>query len=106
MTKISEQNFELEVLKSDCLTLVDFGATWCGPCKKLHPIMQELAGEYGTVIKVVEVNVEESPEVAMKYGITSVPQLLFIKGGVVKETVMGLLPKSRIQDKIDHHLLT
>ena len=104
MTKIGDSQFDAEVVQSDRLTLVDFGATWCGPCKKLHPIMIELATEYGEKIKVVEVDVGDSPQTAMKFGITGVPQLLFFSNGKVKETVVGLLPKSKIEEKIERYL--
>jgi thioredoxin 1 len=104
VSKIGDDRFEADVVKSDILTVVDFGATWCGPCKKLHPIMEELALQFAGKIKVFEVNVEDSTETAMKYGITSVPQLLFFKDGKVRETVVGLLPKSKIEEKIDRYL--
>lgn len=102
--KVGDDNFEDEVLKSDRLTLVDFGAEWCGPCKKLHPIVAELAVQYKDRIKVVEVDVAQASAVAMKYGITSVPQLMIVHKGTIRETVVGLLPKSKIQDKIDAYL--
>jgi thioredoxin 1 len=104
MTKVDDNNFENEVLQSDRLTLVDFGATWCAPCKKLHPIMNDLADDFSDTVKVVEVDVGASPATAMKFGVTSVPQLLFFKDGSVKETVIGLLPKSKIEAKIEGHL--
>ena len=104
MTRIGDTEFDSEVIKSDRLTLVDFGAAWCGPCRKLHPIMEELAEEYGERIKVFEVDVGETPGVAMRFGIASVPQLMFVKDGVVRETVVGLLPKSKIRGKIDRYL--
>lgn len=104
MTKVGDDRFDEMVVKSDRLTLVDFGATWCGPCKKLHPIMVELGQDYGDKIKVYEVDVEESPQTAIKYGITGVPQLLFFQDGKVRETVVGLLPKSKIEEKIDRYL--
>ena len=104
MNKVTDAEFDTEVLGSELLTLVDFGAEWCGPCKKLHPIMDELAGEYDGKIKVVEVDVGVSPQTAMKFGVTSVPQLLFFKDGIVRETVVGVLPKSKIEEKIDEYL--
>ena len=104
MNKVGDAEFEHEIIKSDRLTLVDFGAEWCGPCKKLHPIMDALAGEYENKIKVCEVDVAVSPETAMKFGITSVPQLLFFKDGVIKEAIVGLLPKSKIEEKIEQYL--
>ncbi|HHE47268.1 MAG TPA: thiol reductase thioredoxin [Bacteroidetes bacterium] len=104
MYKVGDAEFEAEVIGSDCLTLVDFGAEWCGPCKKLHPVMNELAADYDGKIKVVEVDVGVSPQSAMKFGVTSVPQLLFFKNGIVRETVVGLLPRSKIEEKIDKYL--
>ena len=104
MNKVTDAEFDAEVLSSDRLTLVDFGAEWCAPCKKLHPIMDQLADEYNGKIKVVEVDVGVSPLTAMKFGVTSVPQLLFFKDGIVKETVVGILPKSKIEEKIDDYL--
>ena len=105
MPKVGDMEFDNVVLHSDRLTLVDFGAEWCGPCKKLHPIMEQLAGEYGEKIRVVEVDIESSPNVAVKYGVTSIPQLMFVQDGVVRETVVGLLPKSKIMDKIENYLV-
>lgn len=102
--KVDDAEFSAEVIASDRLTLVDFGADWCRPCKKLHPIMDELAEEFSGKIKVCEVDVSQSPQIAMKFGVTSVPQLLFFKDGVVKDTIIGLLPKSEIEDKIDRYL--
>jgi len=102
---VGDAEFEAEVIGSDRLTLVDFGAEWCGPCKKLHPIMSKLAEEYDGRIKVVEVDVGVSPQTAMKFGITSVPQLLFFKDGIVRESVIGVLPKSKIEEKIDQYLV-
>ncbi len=104
MNKVGDAEFEAEVVGSDRLTLVDFGAEWCGPCKKLHPIMNQLADEYDGRIKVVEVDVGVSPQTAMKFGVTSVPQLMFFKDGIVRESVIGVLPKSKIEDKIDQYL--
>ena len=104
MIKINDAEFDVEVLASDRLTLVDFGADWCGPCRKLHPILSELAGEYGNRLKVCEVDVGDSPQTAMKFSVTSVPQLLFFKDGIVKDTIVGLLPKSKIEEKIDKYL--
>ncbi|MFH0766088.1 MAG: thioredoxin [Calditrichota bacterium] len=106
MIKVQDDQFEAEVKNSVGLTLVDFGAEWCGPCKKLHPVMDELAREFEGKLKVVEVDVGESPQVATEYRITSVPRLLFFQEGVVRETVVGLLPKSKIVQKIERFLET
>jgi thioredoxin 1 len=104
LRKVGDDEFEAEVIQSDCLTVVDFGAEWCGPCKKLHPILEELAGQFDGRIKIVEVDVGESPKVAMKYGVTSVPQLFFVRDGTIRETVVGLMPRSKIEEKIEKYL--
>ncbi len=104
MIKIGDDQFDERVINSDRLTVVDFGAEWCGPCKKLHPVMEELGEEFGDSINVYKVDVGESPQTAMKFAVTSVPQLLFFKDGAVKETVVGLLPKSKIIEKIEQYL--
>ncbi|MDP8240149.1 MAG: thioredoxin domain-containing protein [Candidatus Hatepunaea meridiana] len=104
MIKIGDTEFDNEVIDSDRLTLVDFGAEWCGPCKKLHPVMENIATEYGDKIKVCEVDIGVSPQTGLRFGITSVPQLLFFRDGIVKESVIGLLPKSKIEEKIDQYL--
>ncbi len=104
LQKIGDDRFDAEVVHNELLTLVEFGATWCGPCKKLHPIMKELAHEYEGRVSVYEVDVGDSPQTAMQYGVTGVPQLLFFKEGKVRETIVGLLPKSKIEEKIERHL--
>ena len=101
---ITEDNFESEVLGADLLAVIDFGAAWCAPCKKLHPIMHDIAGEYNGKLKVGYCDVGVSPSVAQKYAVMSVPQLIFFKQGKPVETVVGLLPKDKIMNKIDAHL--
>lgn len=95
-----DSNFDVEVLQADLPVLVDFSATWCGPCKKLDPIVKEIAGEYDGQLKVVHVDVDNARTVAAKYGVLSVPNLLFIKAGEVKEQVIGLLSKEALIDKL------
>ena len=101
---IIDENFESEILSSDILAVIDFGAEWCAPCKKLHPIMKELAGEYDGRLKVGYCDVGISPNVAQKYAVMSVPQLIFFKNGKPIETIIGLLPKDKIIRKIDAQL--
>ncbi len=101
---VGDNEFEQEVEKSDKLTIVDFGATWCGPCKKLHKVIEEIDSEQGDKVNLVEVDVGDSPNVAVKYGVSSVPQLLFFKDGVVKETVVGVLSKTKIEEKIEQYI--
>ncbi len=102
--KINDTQFAAEVLKSEQLAVVDFGATWCGPCKKLHPILDELAGEYQGRVRIFEVDVGDSPQTAESHAVISVPQVLFFKHGEVVERIVGLLPKVKIREKIEQHL--
>jgi thioredoxin 1 len=104
MHKVHDQSFGSEVIQADRLTIVDFSAEWCGPCKKLTPILQDISTEYGEQIKIVEVDVGEAPATAMKYGVTSIPQLLFFRDGIVKDSLIGLNPRAKIKDKINKHL--
>ncbi|MBM3328709.1 MAG: thioredoxin [Calditrichaeota bacterium] len=102
--KIDDAAFASEVIASERLTVVDFGAEWCGPCKKLHPIMADLAQVYDGRVKIVEVDVDHAQQTSIEYSITSVPQLLFFKGGKVRESVIGFIPKSKIEEKIERYL--
>ncbi len=104
VVKITEENFEREILTSGNLSVIDFGAEWCAPCKKLHPIMKELANEYRGKLKVGYCDVGVAPSIAQKYAVMSVPQLIFFKEGKPVETVVGLLPKDKIISKIESHL--
>ena len=99
--EFSDTTFEAEVLKSDKPVLVDFSATWCGPCRQLSPIIDEIAQEYAGRIKVGKVDVDESQEVSGKYGIVSVPTVLFFKGGKKVDTLIGLHPKAVYKSKIE-----
>ncbi len=97
----TDDNFESEVDKSDLPVLVDFGATWCGPCRALEPIVVELAGEYEGKLKVGTVDIDKARGVATRFGIMSVPTLIFFKGGEVVEKITGLMPKANLRQKID-----
>jgi len=92
----NENDFEDEVLKSNLPVIVDFWAEWCGPCKMLTPILEELSDEMKNVINVVKVNLDNNQDLAMKYSIRSIPTLLLFKEGNLVDTKVGLLPKSEI----------
>jgi len=94
---LTESNFEQEVLKSDKGVLVDFWASWCGPCKMLAPVVAEIAEEHPE-IKVGKVNVDDEGELAQKYGIVSIPTVMFFKDGELKKTSIGFVPKETLLD--------
>ena len=101
LVEITNENFETEVLKSDKPVIVDFWAEWCGPCKALAPILEEISSEVETKAKVVKVNVDQAGELAQQYGIRGIPTLIFFKGGEVKSTLVGNQPKAEILKNIN-----
>lgn len=101
---LNDNNFKKEVLESPLTVLVDFWATWCGPCKMIAPIIEELSVEYQGKIKIAKINVEESPRVATQYGIMSIPTLVFFKKGKVMEQITGALNKAELKKKIERNL--
>ena len=99
--EVSDANFEAEVLKSEIPVLIDFWAPWCAPCHAIGPVIDELAGEYGGKLKVVKMNVDENPQTPGKFGVRSIPNLLFIKEGTVQDQIVGAVPKAQFVEKID-----
>ena len=104
VNKFTEANFEAEVLQSDIPVFVDFYADWCGPCKMMSPVIDKLAEEYDGRIKVGKVNVDENSDLAVKYGIMSIPNMVFFKNGEVVDRVVGAIPKPQMQAKFEKNL--
>jgi thioredoxin 1 len=102
--QFTDANFDSEVIKSSQLSVVDFWAEWCGPCRAIGPVIDELSKEYAGKVKVGKVNVDENPQISMNFGITSIPAILFIKDGKVVDKLVGAQPKSNFVKKIEQHL--
>jgi thioredoxin 1 len=101
LVTITDDNFEEEVLKSDKPVLIDFWATWCGPCRIIAPIVEEMATEYEGKAKIGKLDVDSNQQTSIKYGVRSIPTLLLFKGGELKETIIGAVPKTHLVDKLE-----
>jgi thioredoxin 1 len=104
ITDVGDNNFDAEVIQSDLPVLVDFWAPWCGPCKSIAPIIEELAGTYEGKLKFTKLNVDDHPATASRFGIRGIPNLIILKGGTVKEQIVGAVPKSRLVNAIEKAL--
>ena|SRR3990172_7974322 len=101
LIKLTDENFEDEVIKSDKPVLIDFWATWCGPCRMIAPIVEELATEYEGKAKIGKLDVDSNQQTSIKYGVRSIPTLLIFKDGEVIETIIGAVPKKNIVEKLN-----
>ena len=100
VSKVSDADFEAEVLKADGPVVVDFWAEWCGPCRMIGPALDEIAGTLGDKVKIVKLNVDESPKTASKYGVMSIPTLMVFKGGAEASRQVGAAPKQKLEQWI------
>lgn len=99
--KFTDNDFKTEVLESDKPVLVDFYADWCGPCRMMAPVIDELAGEYEGVVKIGKLNVDENPETTRKYRVMTIPTMMIFKNGEAVDKVIGVVPKSLLKEKLD-----
>ena len=102
--EFNDSNFQEKVLTSEMLSVIDFWAEWCGPCRAIGPVIEELSKEYEGKINVGKVNVDNNPQLSINYGITYIPAILFVKGGKVVDKLVGAQPKGNFVKKIQQHM--
>ena len=100
LLEVTDENFDTEIMNSDLPVLVDFWAEWCGPCRMVTPVVEELANDYKGKVKVGKMNVDENRQTPAKFGIRAIPTLIFFKGGEVAQTIVGAQPKSHIEEEL------
>lgn len=101
---LTDDTFDSEVLKSDIPVIIDFWATWCAPCRMIAPIIEQFASEYEGKVKVCKLDVDNNQQVAMNYGIRSIPTVLIFKNGEVVDTIVGAVPKTMLKERLEAHL--
>jgi len=104
VSEVSDVTFDQEVLTTAVPVLIDFWAPWCGPCKAIAPVVEELAGEYNGRVKIVKMNVDDNPQTPSKYGVRGIPNLILFKAGSVAEQIVGAVPKAHLVRAIDRAL--
>ena len=101
---VSDQNFETEVIKSDTPVLVDFWAAWCGPCRMVAPVLEEIATEQGEKVKIAKLDVDANPVTAGRFGVRSIPTMILFKNGREAQRVVGYMPKEKLMQQIQPHI--
>jgi thioredoxin 1 len=104
VSDVTDNNFQAEVIESEVPVLVDFWAPWCGPCRRVSPVVEEIADERGEALKVVKLNIDENQETAVKFGVMSIPTLILFKHGEVAKTVIGAYPKKKLEEELEPSL--
>ena len=101
ITEVTDNNFQAEVIESDVPVLVDFWAPWCGPCRMVAPVLEEIAGEKGDALKIVKLNVDDNQQTAMSYEVLSIPTLILFKNGAIAKEVVGAYPKRKLEAELE-----
>jgi thioredoxin 1 len=101
VTEVTDNNFQAEVIESDLPVLVDFWAPWCGPCRMVSPVIEEIAKERGEALKVVKLNIDENQETAVAFNVMSIPTLILFRHGAVAKTVVGAYPKRKLEEQLE-----
>ena len=105
VSEVSDVSFEQEVLKADVPVLIDFWAPWCGPCRSIAPVVEELAGQYEGRLKFVKMNVDDNPQTPTRYGVRGIPNLMLFKNGQVADQIVGAAPRAKLVQVIDRTLV-